>query len=121
MTMTGAGHRMTAVEVEITQTVAGKNPDAFATRGDDRHFFVSRELISLFEFRDIAQSGNHNFSPRRTQTKTFDNSKQPTFCLTHLLFFSVSSVVDYSYGFVPTSINPVFSSKPNIRFMFCTA
>src|SRR5215213_1190427 len=25
------------------------------------------------------------------------------------------------YGFVPTSSRPVFSSKPNIRFMFCTA
>src|SRR5688572_4401029 len=26
-----------------------------------------------------------------------------------------------SHGFVPTSSKPVFSSRPNMRFMFCTA
>src|SRR6185503_5119431 len=25
------------------------------------------------------------------------------------------------YGFVPTNSRPVFSSRPNIKFMFCTA
>src|SRR5215475_3233195 len=27
----------------------------------------------------------------------------------------------FHHGFVPSNINPLFSSKPNIKFIFCTA
>jgi hypothetical protein len=33
----------------------------------------------------------------------------------------MDSIVCDDYGFVPISVSPVFSSNPNIRFMFCTA
>ena len=32
----------------VAVTVAGKNPDAFAALGNDRHFLVSSELVLLF-------------------------------------------------------------------------
>src|SRR5260370_112647 len=82
MTMTRAGNRVSAVEIEIPLAVVGVDPDAFAAFGGDRHLFVGRELIAIFAPADIFQ-------------------------ITH--------------GFVPTSIKPVFSSNPNIKFMFCTA
>src|SRR5262249_54984696 len=35
--------------------------------------------------------------------------------------FDKLEFIGHRYGFVPTSISPVFSSSPNIKFIFCTA
>src|ERR1041384_5051977 len=56
VTMTCARYSVATIEIEITLAVARKNPDTFAALRDDRHLFVSRELILLFEFRDLAIS-----------------------------------------------------------------
>src|ERR1044072_7600200 len=39
----------------------------------------------------------------------------------HFLVRSQLKLVLIGHGFVPTSFKPVVSSRPNIKFMFCTA
>src|SRR6267142_1923263 len=44
MRVTGAGHRMATVKVQVFPAVVGVKPNAFATLGDDWHFFIGRQL-----------------------------------------------------------------------------
>ena len=36
-------------------------------------------------------------------------------------FYKHAAPTELTHGLLPAKINPVFSSNPNIKFMFCTA
>src|SRR5262245_50344255 len=55
MTMTGAGHRVSAVEIEKSLTFASVDPDTFAAFSRDTHLFVGRELIKIFKICDVVE------------------------------------------------------------------
>src|SRR5215210_1311666 len=95
MTMSGAGDRMTTVEVEILVAVARVDPNTLAAFSRDGHLFVRGELKLIFVRH------HQNTYPQITQI--------------------ICVICGWLYGFVPGSIRPVFSSNPNIKFMFCTA
>jgi hypothetical protein len=55
MTVSGAGDRVTTIQVEILLIVVRVDPDAFAAFSRDRHLLVSCELKVFFAFSNFGK------------------------------------------------------------------
>ncbi len=47
--MSRGGDRVASIEIKVAIAIARVDPNALTALCDDRHFLVSRELVSLFE------------------------------------------------------------------------
>jgi hypothetical protein len=51
--MTRTSDRVASVKIKILLSIAGVDPNALATLGNDRHFLVRRKLIALLDCYDL--------------------------------------------------------------------
>lgn len=92
--MAGRANRVAAIKVKVFLAFTRPDPRSLAALDGDAHLFVSGDLEFVFELSYVGEL--HHCSFGRIHSKA-------------------------AYGFPPVNINPVVSSTPNIRFMFCTA
>src|SRR5437870_8540407 len=87
MAMTSSRDRMSTIKIEIPVAVARINPNTFAAFSDDRHLFVSRELILLLEFSNVMQCCQHNLHHRGHREEQLINPKKANRVLSICLVF----------------------------------